>query len=311
MNGALFAETESVTETQSVVQDDADDDSNIVEKPEDSVSENQPAVQDDAAGDLDTIEESKEGLAEAEDIPEIPQEKVEAVETKTDKDKEKYKKYVDNIVSMLSDRNRVSLALDFSRMKYGGNSFLEYRNGTYVQKRPDSPFLYGLAFQYNFMFLGKNLFINNRWQGSPILGLGLLLDSSLNYGSGGIYSIGAGLEMQFLWIFRAAIGERICFKSNGVFGARGVVDLSAAPPDNFKGITKEDKRANFRFYQFGVSVPVYNKWDVFALCVYSKELLNNSGIEWRQGGTSYRYNPNKNSHKWSITSFRVGAGYKF
>ena len=249
MSNAIIAEpidsvteTESISETQPVVQEDVVNDSDFIKEPaeEDSeaedIVETQPAIQNGAADDSELAEKPTESVAETESISETPIDDTALTNSKTDTTK----KYINKILSVLENRNRVSLAIDMSLMKYGGDSFLRTGNGNYTEKHPGSPALYGLTFQYNFLALGKDLFNNYKWRGNPIFGLGFLLESSFLYGNSDMnYAFGAGLEMQFLWVFRAAIGERIYFKSSRVFGAKGVVDLSDTPPNDFKGIAKE------------------------------------------------------------------------
>jgi len=227
-------------------------------------------IQSDDAGDDET---------ETETEPVSPKDS-----TVTETDKDSFKNTVCGILG------RQSIGVAFSYMDLVGFNepgYFTYENGSLVRKdiNGGNKGLIGIAFQYHFW--GRSFINGTDWRGNSLLGISLLLDGSLNYGTYlKIAYFGIGLELQFLWIFKAAWGMSIVRSDEKVFGHSGDAN------DGFETLPVKDKKlTQFMFFQAGISVPVYNEYDVFALFDLRPELLVSSGQVF--------------------TSFRAGVAYKF
>ena len=146
---------------------------------------------------------------------------------------------------------------------------------------------YGIAIQYQ---LGISLMRDYDWRGNPILGVNFLLDGSFGYGENNIMTLGLGGEVHFLWIFKIAAGVGYIKSESTIFRSG-----EYAPFYGQNKPVRNEKSGILPFIQFGISIPVSNKYDVFALF---SEFRNEEG----QGGD--RPFPD-------IEFFRAGISWKF
>ena len=186
-------------------------------------------------------------------------------------------------------RQRFSIAFNVSQIDGKGQAYLANEGRTLVRKEMGSSYANGVAIQYH---LGTSFIRDFDWHGNPLLGLNLLLDGSFVYRHFSVTSFGVGAELHFLWILKAAVGVGSVWSSDEIF-ASGEYDYLGT---EFLPL-KDRKNASFRFFQYGISIPVSNKYDVFALMNISKEN--------RSGGEGGEYS------SVEIASFRAGVAWKF
>jgi len=140
----------------------------------------------------------------------------------------------------------------------------------------------GIAIQYH---CGVSFTRGFDWRGNPLFGVNLLFDGSIGFGVGGnmmaglvnakgsdpldlgagwnIMTLGFGGEVHFLWIFKIAAGYTYVNASRKIFYSGGYDHSPAVkrPPDKKSGM--------LLFLQGGISLPVSNKSDIFALISFS------------------------------------------
>ncbi|MCL1833829.1 MAG: hypothetical protein FWG49_04935, partial [Leptospirales bacterium] len=140
----------------------------------------------------------------------------------------------------------------------------------------------GIAIQYH---CGVSFIREYDWRGNPLFGLNLLLDCS--FGSD-IKTLGLGVEVHFLWIFKIAAGSTYIQSENSIFKSG-----YANSPFSGKFLGLQDKKsATLDFFQVGITIPLSNKFDLFVLWSNSKD----KGYP---------------ESDLSITSLRTGVSLKF
>ena len=181
------------------------------------------------------------------------------------------------------------------RISIGYNLFMISRHfiyeydggGLLVEREMERAYSHGIAIQYH---LGISLMRDYDWRGNPILGVNFLLDGSFGYGENNIMTLGLGGEVHFLWIFKIAAGVGYIKSESTIFRSG-----EYAPFYGQNKPVRNEKSGILPFIQFGISIPVSNKYDVFALF---SEFRNEEG----QGGD--RPFPD-------IEFFRAGISWKF
>jgi len=152
-----------------------------------------------------------------------------------------------------------------------------------------SGYAYGIAVQYH--FLGIHI-SDSSWRGNPLFGLNLFLDGTLvnNKSSQGTLRLGLagfGLELQFLYVFRAAAGLSFVYYDEITIHGSG-----SAPARLTNGWER------ILFLQGGISIPVYDRYDVFVLADFRSNYEN----------TQYEFSK---LPTFDIVSYRAGIGYRF
>ena len=158
-----------------------------------------------------------------------------------------------------------------------------------VQMGDEKHYSNGIAIQYH---CGISLIRYFDWRSNPFLGVNLLLDGSLGSGgAGNIKTLGVGGEVHFLWIFQIGAGLSYIQSENRIFGS-GRTQYSAWYGRNIP--IKDKKSKTLPFFQGGISIPVSNKYDVFALV-----------------RMNYEEEGDDNHTTLTISSCRTGVAWKF
>ncbi|MCL1834247.1 MAG: hypothetical protein FWG49_07075 [Leptospirales bacterium] len=158
-------------------------------------------------------------------------------------------------------RQRISLAYSLFEFKENDRYF-RYEGGTLAEKYKGTyPSSHGIAIQYHY---GASFIRDLDWRGNPLLGLNLLLDGS--FGSD-IKTLGLGAELHFLWIFKIAAGITYMQSENRIFKSGEAFYSSWGKNKPIK----DDKSAMLEFFQFGITIPLSSKFDLFALLSYSED----------------------------------------